>query len=399
MPRRTWGAIRKIRTRFYAHYTGPDGAKHTPGASFATRQQAEGWLADERRLIDLKAWTPPATRRIQAETRGITVGQWMETHLDMLTHRADPIRESTAQTYRRTIENRITHPSVTRVQALARMPVSTVTKADIYRWWDEVSMAYPDTPETNSKAYVRLRAAFREAVNRDMIDVNPVDVPAATRKVTKQPPYLPADSELDSIIDGITPRYQLLAILTLHHGLRIGEALAVEAANLREGPDGWEVTVTQNAQRLNRDGTQKMVIQPPKTRAGYRTVPILGVDVPRIKEWLKGGWGGVASVERDGRMANLELVTTAQTGGMVMDTVFRAALAAAVKRVGASPRIKPHSGRRWLITRLAERGAHLKEIGALLGQEDLSTIMDVYMLVRAERTVSLMREVNDSIGG
>ena len=62
-----------------------------------------------------------------------------------------------------------------------------------------------------------------------------------------------------------------------------------------------------------------------------------------------------------------------------------------------NPDIDPHTGRNWLITRLAEQGAHLKEIGALLGQDDLATIMDVYMKVRAGRTQALMERVNDTL--
>ena len=59
--------------------------------------------------------------------------------------------------------------------------------------------------------------------------------------------------------------------------------------------------------------------------------------------------------------------------------------------------IDPHCGRNWLITRLAEQGAHLKEIGQLLGQDDISTILGVYMKVRAGRVDTLMDRVDQSI--
>ena len=66
-------------------------------------------------------------------------------------------------------------------------------------------------------------------------------------------------------------------------------------------------------------------------------------------------------------------------------------------KAGVSTEIDPHCGRNWLITRLAEQGAHLKEIGRLLGQDDVSTILDVYMKVRAGRTTTLMEKVNGSL--
>jgi len=91
------------------------------------------------------------------------------------------------------------------------------------------------------------------------------------------------------------------------------------------------------------------------------------------------------------------LFTATNAGKMVMDTSYRSVLARAKQRAGVSPDINPHTGRNWLITRLAEQGAHLKEIGRLLGQDDVTTILNVYLKVRAERTTSLMDKVNDTL--
>lgn len=81
----------------------------------------------------------------------------------------------------------------------------------------------------------------------------------------------------------------------------------------------------------------------------------------------------------------------------MFDTSFRSVLTRAEERAGVTTEIDPHCGRNWLITRLAEQGAHLKEIGALLGQDDVATILDVYMKVRAGRTTTLMERVNNSL--
>ena len=80
-----------------------------------------------------------------------------------------------------------------------------------------------------------------------------------------------------------------------------------------------------------------------------------------------------------------------------MDTSYRSVLDRTTKRAGVSERIKPHSGRRWLVTRLAEEGAHVKEIGRILGDDDLSVIMGIYMQFRAERTTELMDVVDVSV--
>jgi putative integrase len=95
----------------------------------------------------------------------------------------------------------------------------------------------------------------------------------------------------------------------------------------------------------------------------------------------------------------VKLFTTTRTGRPVMDTSYRSRLNAAEVAAGVTTDIDPHCGRNWLITRLAEQGAHVKEIGRLLGQSDLETIIRVYMKVRTGRIDVLMDKVNLSISG
>ena len=102
-------------------------------------------------------------------------------------------------------------------------------------------------------------------------------------------------------------------------------------------------------------------------------------------------------VLEDGDWRGAELFTTTTQGGIVFDTSYRSILARVKKQAGVNDDIDPHCGRNWLITRLAEQGAHLKEIGVLLGQQDVETILNVYMKARAERTDSLMEMVNGTL--
>lgn len=413
-----WGTVRKRTSgRFTAQYTGPDGAVHSAGVSFPTETDARGWLAAERKLIDLETWTPPKARRAKAEVESETVGQWLDRFHGLLEQSAQPLKASTMQNYRRVSRVRIADPCGPGAQdpdvcALRDIRLVDLTKADVYRWWDGVQRCYPDARTINQQAYKRLRAACAEAVRRDMIAVNPVDVPDAGKKPKAKEKYLPEDWEITAILAHVPEQYRVLTSLTLHHGLRIGEALALEVGDVTIHPTPApylprvSVTVRQNAQRMTDGGGNYMLVQAAKTQAGHRTVPILSTDVPYflvhlvkyaaredplIREQLDG------QVSQRTRRARLLTVTT--TGKMVMDTSYRNILGKAKERAGVDPGIDPHTGRNWLITRLAEQGAHLKEIGALLGQKDLNTIMDVYMKVRAGRTDSLMDKVNATLEG
>ena len=66
--RRSFGAPRKLQSgRWQARYTGPDGAPHKARKTFATKMDADAWLSNERRKIDLDIWDPPELE-IEART-------------------------------------------------------------------------------------------------------------------------------------------------------------------------------------------------------------------------------------------------------------------------------------------------------------------------------------------
>lgn len=238
-----------------------------------------------------------------------------------------------------------------------------------------------------------------------MIPTNPVDVPEAGKRVQTKEKYLPEDWELQAILDAVPVKYRVLTSLMLFHGLRIGEALALERHHVmvEHLPVPWMsrivVRVGQNAQRLKGDdGRTFMFIQPPKSEAGHREVPIMANHVPLFLEhYARHLPGAPTEVETWEGTKQVALLTATRTGSLMMDTSYRSVLERAELKAGVTTEIDPHCGRNWLITRLAEQGAHLKEIGRLLGQEDVATILDVYMKVRTGRTVTLMEKVNATL--
>ena len=154
MARRDWGKITRKGKRYYADYLGPDQKRHTPGRSFPTKGEAEGWLASERRLIELDAWQPPSVRQKRAETDSLTVGEWVDQFHEILENRTRPLKASTMQNYRRVVRLRLTGTP------LASMPLTEVTRGDVYRWWDDVQRDHPKAKTINQQAYKRLRACL-----------------------------------------------------------------------------------------------------------------------------------------------------------------------------------------------------------------------------------------------
>ncbi|WP_018296759.1 tyrosine-type recombinase/integrase [Corynebacterium lubricantis] len=408
--RRSWGKVAKKGKRYYAEYTGPDGARHTPGKSFPSKLDADGWLSAEKRLIDLDAWTPPVQRGQQERADLLTVGEWLDKFHDLLETGAKPLKPTTVQNYRDVTRKRITAPispgdADPDVTFLYSMRLTTVTKNDIYRWWDAVQRNY-DTPPTNQQAYKRLKAAYAEAARREMILVNPVEIKKAAAKIKPDEKYLPSDEELAKILHGMNDRYKAVTSLIFHHGLRIGEAIALEVRHVHVEylpvPYMPRVTVTieQDLARLTPKGEKTyMLLQPPKTEAGNREVPTMPTDVPyflnHIARYVNGQTTTVRTV--DG-VKEVELFTTTSQGRVLMDTSYRSVLDRVKRAVGVSAEIDPHTGRNFIITMLAEQGATLKEIGTLLGQADVSVILETYLKVRGGRTTTLMDRVSQSLG-
>lgn len=408
-----FGSIRKLPSgRYQARYH-HKGVSYKAPSMFKTKRLAGAWLSGEEELITFGQWTPPAQREAAQEKRKasrITVGEWVERFHEALRHRPVPVKESTIQVYERSVRNRITAPlppgdKVAAITRLAGIALADLTKNDVYEWWEAISVVYK-SPTVNQKAYKRLKAACAAAVDRELIPANPVEIKAAGIRVKPEEKYLPSDEELKAIIEHMPARYKALTSLVLFHGLRIGEALALEQRHVRVIGDvpyapRILVTIEQNAQRLTEkvDGKSHVYMnwQTPKTSAGYRTVPIMAShtrfffdhmrDYPAVACRVRSQWGD--------RM--VKLFTTTRTGRLVMDTSYRSRLNAAEVAAGVTTDIDPHCGRNWLITRLAEQGAHVKEIGKLLGQSDLETIIRVYMKVRTGRIDVLMDKVNLSI--
>jgi hypothetical protein len=73
---RSFGTIIETRGRFKVRYTGPDRKIHRAGITFTTRERAQGWLFEERKLIELREWAPPSLRRAQLHKDELTLDEF-----------------------------------------------------------------------------------------------------------------------------------------------------------------------------------------------------------------------------------------------------------------------------------------------------------------------------------
>ena len=380
----SFGNVRKIGKLWYAKYF-HQGRSHTPGHSFRAKAAAQAWLSSEWRLIELDEWTPPAHRAQQAEYGNVTVGEWLEQFHAALAAR---VRASTLQNYTRVARLRILDADG-KAGKLKGIPLAALTSADVHAWWDAVCAAFPGAETTNQAAYKRLRAACAEAVERGLIPTNPVNVRAARRRPATKVKKMPDDAELRAIYDEMGDRCKLVTALCLFHGVRVGEALALKRRHVVVKGGKVVIKIRGNVQRITKDGHVEMVLQPPKSSAGRRDVPILAEFAPLVIDHLKRFTGPKSD----------DWVTPTSNGGVMFDTSYRSIFIRARARAGVRDDITPHHGRNWLITRLLEQGATVKEVGALLGQDDVATILGVYARVSDGRPAALMEGVGKALTG
>ena len=289
------------------------------------------------------------------------------------------VRASTFKAYQEIVSARVLGN-----ERLCRIPVNKLTPAMVAVWWQDTVTQFPDSGYRNSRAYQKLRSAIGLAVEYGYLQANPVVVRAARKRPKSAVKELPTTAELRAILGAVPARYRLITVMCLFHGLRIGEALAIKNKHIYYSGGQLSIRVEGNLVRVpNGFGGVKMAYHPPKTQAGYRTVPVLAEFVPMVLEHVSEFGSGPE-----------EYATVTENHSPVFDTSYRSVFNRAKQRAGVTKLITPHYGRNYIITRLAEAGATPKEIGRILGQEDVSTIVGVYMRVRETRPVELMQRVN-----
>jgi integrase len=215
---RGWGWLRQSGRqrikRWHASYIGPDKARHKAERTFGTKTDAEGWLAAERRLIDLKAWTPPAQRAAERKAQGLTLADYAPTWIEQRTVNGEPLRPRTQIQYERVFEQHIKPTS------LAQIPLSSIT-TDAIRAWH--ATALPDSPAYRAQAYGLIRAVLATAVTDGHIPFNPAQIRGASSVATKRQSVILDVAEVGQLTDAIDERFKALILISAWCGLRWGE--------------------------------------------------------------------------------------------------------------------------------------------------------------------------------
>lgn len=358
-PRRSFGRIAHLPSgRWRARYTGPDGELHNAPKTFDAKIDAEGWLAQERRLIDLDTWTPPAERETRAKSLTVTVTDFCKQVIDERTRRhPHPLRPGSAAVYRSLIKTRIT-------PYIGHIGLGAVTKTTVETWTKSMAQDHPDTSSRNSQAYRLLASVYNEAVESGLLPVSPCQSPKAGRKPKSARKPLLTTEEYTALVAALPERYRLMAELMAGCALRLGEVTELRKKDVAvERAEGQAVAATVHVSRaVSWPAGSEPYVGEPKSEAGIRSVAV----PPHLV--------GLLAVQLDALRSRDDLLFTNVTGAQIRPTSFRKVFERAATAAGR-PDVSPHGLRHWGAVQAALVGATLRELMDRLGHSRPDTAL------------------------
>jgi integrase len=328
--RRGFGRIRQERSgRWSAAYVGPDGRLHHAPRTYAYEHDAEGWLAIERRKIDIGTWG--AVERSDGVTLRTYATRWLEQR---------QLRPRTRQHYESMLA-RLVFPD------LGDVKLVTLTPAKVREWHSGLGT---DHPTRNAHVYALLHAVCATAVMDEVLDANPCRIRSAMQTKRRRDIDILTLPELDRLAAKMPARLRASVILAAWCGLRWGET-----SELRRS----DVSADCATLRVRRAVTYRQGqfhVGPPKTSAGVRDVAVPPHIRPMLKSHLRTHVGKPAD----------SLLFPAEDGSHLRDDQYRVHWVKARNAVG-KPRLRVHDLRHTGAVLAAQSGATTAELMFRLG--------------------------------
>lgn len=313
--------------------------------TFPTLAAARAWRSEAQTAIRKGKLRAPAATTLREAAVELVEGMRSG---KVRTRTGEPYKPSAIRSYDAALESRV-------LPALGGKRLADVHRRDVQHMADELLGEGLD-PSTVRNVLMPLRVIFRRAVEDGDLAVNPTSnlrLPAVKGRRER----IASPEEAQQLIAALPERDRAVWATALYAGLRRGELLALR----------WEdVDLANGLIRVERAYDEKARVEVvPKSRAGRRTVPIVGA----LRDEL------TAHKARQGRSAGLVFGSTAETP-IVSSNVWRRAQVA-WKRAGLDP-IGLHEARHTFASVLIAAGVNAKAITTYMGHASIQTTYDLY---------------------
>ncbi|MDO4888123.1 MAG: tyrosine-type recombinase/integrase [Actinomycetaceae bacterium] len=369
MAREHFGSIIKAPSgHYYGRYRRKGHEYYTPRVR--TKTQVRQQLAAIHAQIVSGEWSPPVKGRQGPPSHrpeDATLAQWAAPILDGL--EGSGFSPNTARSYQ-SIWRRHVLPLIGDVK-LADL---TEEHSDVVMRTVTASLA----PKTARNVMLAFSAVLSRAVADKIIPANPVKVIGARGESMRAPVALTAD-ELNRLIEA-TPRHLRAAYVLASWGcMRYGEIAALE----RRDVDLPLVTVSK---AIKRAPGGMLVLGPPKSRAGFRTVALTAHAAQIVQDHLDNYTPPAPEsllFRRDGHSTPY-----------VSDKVMRRILADALDKAGL-PAMRLHDLRHTGMTLYGQAGATLADLMRRGGHSSPETVM-IYQHSDRRRDLELAERMGAS---
>jgi integrase len=260
---------------------------------------------------------------------------------------------------------------------LGAVPLGKIDSAMIREWRAQI-LGNGTSESEAAKAYRFLRAVLMTAVDDQIIPRNPCRIRGAGTEKPAERPVLTTRQVLDLADRMPDARFRLMVLLGAFTSLRWGELAALRRCDL----DLDLGTVSVRRQQVELD-TGQLIVTPPKSAAGVRTVAIPPAVLGAVRDYLEAGKDQPPDA----------LLFSGTRGGALRRGNFRrdvrwSAVAAAI----GSPGLHFHDLRHTGNTLAASDGASLRDLMDRMGHDSVRAA-----LIYQHATTQASRRIADSI--
>jgi integrase len=313
--------------------------------TFPTLAAARAWRAEAQTAIRRGTMRAPVAITIREAGEALIEGMRSGR---VRTRSGDRYKPSAIRGYQAALRDRI-------VPILGGKRLGDVQRREVQRIADDL-LAEGRDPSTIRNALMPLRVIYRRAVEDGDVAVNPctnLRLPAVRGRRER----IASPEEGQRLLTVLPERDRPIWATALYAGLRRGELMALR----------WEdVDLAVGVIRVERSYDDKGRVEiEPKSRAGQRTIPIVGA----LRDVL------IEHKARQGRDGGLVFGTSAERPFQPSNLWRRAQRA--WKRAGLEP-IGLHEARHTFASVLIAAGVNAKAITAYMGHASIQTTYDLY---------------------
>ena len=213
MAKRQFGNIRQLPSgRWQASYW-HNGVRENAPTTFATKKDADLFLAYARKGIDDGTWK----RKNEGNQPFAPFAlQWLESK------KGEQIRQTTFEDYERLIKLHI-------IPKWGSFSLNSIKHIEVQNWINTLSSG------SARKVKSTMNQVMIEAIRNGILESNPCEY-LKTRRTSKYEPNILTTNQMIALFEEIPPRYRLFTATLGLMGLRFGEACALRAKRDLLGP-------------------------------------------------------------------------------------------------------------------------------------------------------------------